>query len=139
MRWTDCFSDSLLGNELKIALVCVGVKEAYLAIRSDSQLENRFEPFILPRWQDDDEYASLLASFEAVLPLCKLSHLTEPMLASAILARTEGTIGEIATLLSRAAVLAVEMGQEYIDQTLLDIVDYQSPSERRRLFERALS
>jgi Bacterial TniB protein len=30
-----------LGNELRIAIVGVGTKEAYLAIRSDDQLENR--------------------------------------------------------------------------------------------------
>lgn len=33
-----------LGNELKIPLVCLGTKDAYLAIRSDDQLENRFHP-----------------------------------------------------------------------------------------------
>jgi hypothetical protein len=32
-----------LGNELRIPLVGVGTREAYLAIRSDDQLENRFE------------------------------------------------------------------------------------------------
>ena len=40
-----------LGNELRIPLVGVGTREAYLAIRSDAQLENRFAPFILPRWE----------------------------------------------------------------------------------------
>ena len=34
-----------LGNQLKIPIVCVGTREAYFAIRSDDQLENRFEPF----------------------------------------------------------------------------------------------
>ena len=37
-----------LGNELRIPLVGVGTREAYLAIRSDDQLENRFAPFTLP-------------------------------------------------------------------------------------------
>ena len=37
-----------LGNQLKIPIVCVGTREAYFAIRSDDQLENRFEPFTLP-------------------------------------------------------------------------------------------
>ena len=40
-----------LGNELRIPLVGVGTREAYLAIRSDDQLENRFAPFTLPRWE----------------------------------------------------------------------------------------
>ena len=29
--------------------------EAYLAIRTDGQLENRFEPFLLPSWEDGPE------------------------------------------------------------------------------------
>lgn len=37
-----------LGNELQISIVGVGIKDAYLAIRSDDQLENHFDPFILP-------------------------------------------------------------------------------------------
>ena len=51
-----------LGNELRIPLVGVGTREAYLAIRSDDQLENRFEPFTLHRWEPDHEARSLLAS-----------------------------------------------------------------------------
>jgi hypothetical protein len=47
-----------LGNTLRIPLVCVGIREAYLAIRSDEQLENRFAPFALPRWQADADDAS---------------------------------------------------------------------------------
>lgn len=128
-----------LGNTLKITLVCVGTKDAYLAIRNDAQLENRFEPFPLPRWKDDDEYASLLASFEAVLPLRKPSDLAEPALASHILAKTEGTIGELTALITLAAIQAITTGQEYIDRALLDSVAYHGPSERRRLFERALA
>jgi hypothetical protein len=38
-----------MGNELRIPLVGVGTREAYLAIRSDDQLENRFEPLPMPR------------------------------------------------------------------------------------------
>lgn len=51
-----------LGNELQIPIVALGTKDAYLAIRSDDQLENRFEPFILPRWEYNEEYLSLLSS-----------------------------------------------------------------------------
>ena len=57
-----------LGNELRIPLVGVGTREAYLAIRSDDQLENRFEPFTLPRWEPDGLGCSLLASFAASFP-----------------------------------------------------------------------
>lgn len=36
-----------LGNELQLSIVGVGIKDAYLAIRSDDQLENRFIPICL--------------------------------------------------------------------------------------------
>ena len=128
-----------LGNTLRIPLVCVGTREAYLAIRSDEQLENRFEPFALPRWQADADYASLLASFEAIFPLHYPSRLSQPPLSTHILAQSEGTIGEIATFLTRAATLAIRSGQERIDLPLLSQVEYHPPSERRRLFERTLA
>ena len=128
-----------LGNELRIPLVCVGTKEAYLAIRSDDQLENRFEPFSLPLWTLDDEFSSLLASFAAVLPLRRASQLHLPDIAHYILSKSEGTIGEITTLLTRSAILAIETGSECIDRKILGLVDYSSPTERRRTFERELT
>ena len=127
-----------LGNKLQIPIVCVGTKEAYLAIRSDAQLENRFEPFLLPLWTLDDDFYSLLASFAAVLPLRRPSELHIPKIANFILSKSEGPIGEITTLLTRAAILAVDTGEECINRRILNLVDYASPTERRRLFEREL-
>ena len=121
---------------MKIPIVCVGTREAYFAIRSDDQLENRFEPFTLPLWKDDIEFASLLASLTSILPLRKSSILTTPELVRFILDKSEGTIGEIITLLTNAAVLAIESGEEMINKKILARIDYKSPSERRRSFER---
>lgn len=56
-------SDRYLGNELQIPLVGVGTREAYLAIRSDDQLENRFAPMVLHPWEVGEDTRSLLASF----------------------------------------------------------------------------
>jgi hypothetical protein len=86
-----------LGNILRIPIIGVGTEDAYRAIRSDDQLENRFNPFILPRWKDDDEFMSLLESFAASFPLHKPSELYSNEIAQYILARTEGTIGEVST------------------------------------------
>jgi hypothetical protein len=93
-----------LGNELRIPIVCVGTREAYMAIRSDDQLENRFEPFILPVWQEGEELMSLLASFAISFPLRRPSIINQLELARYVLERTEGTIGEISILLARAAI-----------------------------------
>ena len=124
-----------IGNEMQVSIVGVGIKDAYLAIRSDDQLENRFEPFILPLWKNDNEFSKLLKSMAMVLPLQKPSPLLDAEVRSIILSRSEGTIGEIMTLLTRAACEAIISGQEFIDQAILERTKYNSPSERRRLYE----
>jgi hypothetical protein len=128
-----------IGNELRLPIACLGTREAYLAIRSDDQLENRFEPFPLPRWDNDADLGRLLASFEAILPLREPSDLSSPALRALILRRSEGTIGEISMLLNAAARLALSMGRERIDTTIIAEVSYHPPSERRRLFEASMS
>lgn len=127
-----------LGNELRVSIVGVGTKDAYLAIRSDSQLENRFEPFILPLWKNDHELMRLLVSFQKTLPLQKASNLLDPDIRSMILMRSEGTIGEISSLLTKATCTAIHSGKEYIDCKTLEQTDYRSPTERRRLYESML-
>lgn len=128
-----------LGNELRIPLVGVGTREAYLAIRADEQLENRFAPLTLPRWEPDQEACSLLASFAAAFPLRRPSHIATLETAAYLLARSEGTIGELAALLTDAAVAAIESGEEAINQRTLLLAPYAGPGERRRLFERELA
>lgn len=127
-----------LGNELRIPLVGVGTREAYLAIRSDDQLENRFEPFALPLWAEDQESASLLASFASSFPLRRPSPIATAEMTRYLLARSEGTIGELTRLLTEAAVAAVDSGEEAINQRTLTLAGYTGPTERRRQFEREL-
>ncbi len=128
-----------LGNELRIPLVGVGTHNAYLAIRSDDQLENRFAPFTLPRWETDADTCSLLASFASAFPLRRPSSIATTEMASYLLARCEGTIGELTSLLTDAAVAAITSGEEAINQHTLTLASYAGPTERRRLFERELA
>ena len=127
-----------VGNELRIPLACLGTREAYLAIRSDDQLENRFEPFLLSSWEDGPEFGRLLASFEAVLPLREPSGLGASAMRALVLRRSEGTIGEMTALLAAAADAALRSGRERIAPDAIDAADYQPPSVRRRLFEREM-
>jgi hypothetical protein len=122
-----------LGNELQISLVAVGTPEAMRAIQSDEQLANRFEPLALPMWHAGEEYQRLLATLETVLPLRHASHLSEPELANRILAMTEGVLGEIVTVVTRAATLAVSSGAESISVEILNQIGFISPSGRRRV------
>ena len=128
-----------LGNELRIPLVGVGIRDAYLAIRTDDQLENRFAPITLPRWNPDGEACALLASFAASFPLRRPSLIANTEMAGYLLTRSEGTIGELTALLTDAAVAAITSGHERIDQHTLLLASYAGPTERRRLFERELT
>jgi branched-subunit amino acid transport protein AzlD len=81
---------------------------------------------------DGKEYLRLLMSFEKSLPHERVSRLVDQTLALKIISLSEGTIGEIATLLQRAALHAIERRVEQITGTILDGCGYISPSERRR-------
>lgn len=122
-----------LGNELQIPLVGVGTTEALRAIRSDDQLVNRFEPFRLPVWTDDDEYRRLLSTLEAVMPLRRPSNLTDPAMTARILSAAEGVLGEIIAIVVRAAVKAIETGAETISPRMIERAGFIRPSERRRV------
>ena len=119
-------------------MVGVGTREAYLAIRADDQLENRFAPFVLPRWRPDEQTCSLLARFAAAFPLRRPSAIATPDMAEYLLTRSEGTIGELTHLLTDAAIAAIETGEETINQRTLLLASYVGPTERRRCFEREL-
>lgn len=127
-----------LGNELQVPIVGVGTKDAFRAIQTDPQLANRFEPALLPRWSFDTDFLRLLASFERMLPLAEPSFLYDTSLATKLFSMSEGFLGELSTLLTRAGTAAVQSGRERIDTKLLDGMGWVSPSDRRRQAERAL-
>lgn len=120
-----------LGNELKIPIVGVGTRDAFNAIQTDPQLANRFESFLLTKWEVGNDYLSLLASFERMLPLKKPSNLINTELAIKLLNMSEGIIGELATILNKATEEAIRTKQENISLALLDKLEWLSPSERK--------
>ncbi|HEX5274708.1 MAG TPA: TniB family NTP-binding protein [Candidatus Rubrimentiphilum sp.] len=122
-----------LANELRIPIVVVGTRDAFNAVHADPQLANRFEPFWLPRWRLDEDYLRLLASFELLLPLECEGQLTNHTMAAKILSLTDGLIGEIADLVTKAARRAVACGSNMIDSGIIDSCGYLPPSARRQL------
>lgn len=125
-----------LSNQLQISLVGAGIQDALRAIQTDRQLVSRFDPVGLPRWTLDREFRMLLMSFEQVLPLRHPSNLAGKELATALFAMSEGTIGELASVLCAAAAAAIKTGRERIDQALLQQIGWIRPSERRASVER---
>jgi type II secretory pathway predicted ATPase ExeA len=122
-----------LSKELRISMVCSGTKEAFNAIQTDPQLANRFEPKVLKKWRNDEEYLRLLASFERLLPLKEESMLIEPSISTKILAMSEGLIGEISRILELSSILAIESGVEKINKNILNNIDFIPPSDRKKM------
>lgn len=121
-----------LGNELKISFIASGTEDLLRTVSVDSQIQNRFEPILLTKWKMNTEYRQLLRTFESILPLRQPSQLHSGLLSRKLLAMSEGTIGELSTLLNKATIYAVKNGQERIDTQVLSDCGYVSPSERAR-------
>lgn len=124
-----------LSNILQISFVCSGTVAAHNAISTDPQLMNRFHPYKLKKWQGDDEYLRLLATFEQVLPLKNKSNLTESKIASKILQLSDGLLGEISDILKQSAIYSIEHGSEKIDLNLIEMIienEIYVPASRRR-------
>lgn len=115
-----------LNNTLQIPIVLVGIKDALRATSTDTQIKNRFPPTHLPQWKLDQEYLSLLASIEKLLPLKRPSNLAKTKeLAIEIYNRTDGYIGEILTLIGIATENAINNSSEYISLEGLKKCDYK--------------
>lgn len=126
-----------LGNVLQISIVGCGTGDLLRAVSIDPQIQNRFIPELLPKWQMNKEFRQLLMSFERVLPLRSPSSLHEAQMASKILAMCEGTIGELSKLLNLAAIHALKHGGEQITVEVLNACGYVSPSDRTQQAARA--
>lgn len=119
-----------LGNTLGRPIILTGTFDALAALRDDKQVQNRFPPFVLPRWQLDVDYLQLVASLEATLPLRRASNLASERLAPLLLLMTDGLIRELSNLLKLAASEAITSGREQITPALLLDLKWLPPSER---------
>lgn len=122
-----------LSNELQISIVGCGTADLLNAMSTDPQIQNRFTPEILPTWKPGSSFRQLLKSFECTLPLHKPSNLHEQQVSSKILAMSEGTIGEVSTLLNLAAKWAIHKNLECIDVSVLNNCGYTSPDDRNKV------
>lgn len=121
-----------LGNELKISFIASGTEDLLRATSIDSQIQNRFEPILLKKWTLTKEFRQLLRTFESILPLKEPSKLHSGLMSKKLLALSEGTIGELSTLLNKATVYAIKNGIECIDMEVLAKCGYISPSDRTK-------
>lgn len=119
-----------LTNRLRLSMVLSGTEQAAHAIRADPQLENRFKPIVLHRWEPSDESARLIHGLVSSFPLQRPSPLGEAMVTY-ILRRAEGILGEVVDLLRSAADVAIRSGEECINRKTLELSPYVGPTARR--------
>ncbi len=103
-----------LGREYDISPALVGEAAVYDHINLTDEMASRFALAPVPRWRFGEDYLALLGSLEAALPLARASRLSDETIARAIFTLSEGLIGEIVGIVTRAATEAVRNGVEQI-------------------------
>jgi hypothetical protein len=109
-----------LANDLQLCIVLVGTADATLALQGDTQMNSRFTPFELTKWQINDEFRRFLAAFEKVIPLRKASDLGQRAILEFVLSYSGGLTGEVARLLNEAAEYAIIDRSEMIKMDHLE-------------------
>lgn len=109
----------------------VGEITVYDALHDTEEMGSRFDTIPMPRWGFDEDFATLLDSLEASMPLAQASNLSRPPLAKMIHDLSEGLIGEVVDIVTRAAVSALESGEERITSSIIMALGYVPLSRRR--------
>lgn len=120
-----------LGNELQIPIVGVGIKDAEVALRTEPQLSNRFERVRLPKWKLNPDFFRFLMSFEKILPLSKQSNLHESNIAIKLHNMSEGFVGELTTIINKAAIQAIRDKSELISIQTLKKLNWVASSNKK--------
>jgi hypothetical protein len=117
-----------LSTQFGLSFIAAGTGEARNIFSSDEQLSNRFRQVIIPVWEDNDDFKSLLFAFETLLPFEERSDLVG--MSSYIINRTDATIGDIYDLLKSASIVAIKKGEKNITKKRLASCGHLSPAER---------
>lgn len=120
-----------LGTNAKVSVVAAGVPEVQRTLSSEVQIARRFDTLRLDTWEFNEDFARLVMSFEKTLPLQEPSRLHRKSLLQKIHFMSEGLIGEVAKILTKATIYAIQNNKESIDLEILDSIPYERPSKRR--------
>ena len=88
-----------LSNDLSLNIVGVGTREAVTILHTDAQYASRFDVVMLPKWELNQDFLSLLLSYVRLLPLKKRSDLASQRLATLIFEISGGNFGDFNRLL----------------------------------------
>ncbi|KSV89600.1 hypothetical protein N184_27400 [Sinorhizobium sp. GL28] len=120
-----------IGRQYDISPVLIGEVAIYDFVNATSEMASRFDLVAVPRWQYDENYLMLLDSLEAALPLARTSDLSNEPMARRVFSISEGLIGEIIAIVTKAAVAAIRSGSERITRAGVDELRHVPISHRR--------
>ena len=120
-----------ISNEAEICIVGVGTWEAFYVINSDSQLANRFNKTIIPKWKYDNQFLGLIGTYQKFIKLENPFNLLDAKLSRRIYDMGEGLLGEYIEIMEKCAQHAILSGEETITLKTLEVIDYSIPSYRR--------
>lgn len=109
-----------LSNMRSLSIVACGTVDVSRALAIDSQFVSRFSRLALPRWQANETFLQLLASFETKMPFPQPSNLKSAEKAAAIFMNSDGTIGSVQKITMRAAENALKVGSSSITFKILE-------------------
>lgn len=116
-----------LSNEAQVSILALGTNEATFALKSDRQLDTRFDKIVIPRWKYDVNFLRLLATFQQFLRLKEDPGLTRPEVSKEIYKMSHGVLGEVTKIIKLASVQAIESGVEKVTLKVLNEINYSSP------------
>ena len=92
-----------LANDLAAPVIGFGTDAALHVIKTDRQLDSRFLKHPLPLWRDTPDFADLVASILAAMPLRDTGGGVDRKLVRTVLQHSGGVTGEVFHLLVTAA------------------------------------
>ena len=103
----------------QLSIVACGTVDVSRALAIDTQFVSRFTRLALPRWQADESFLKLLASFERLMPLARPSNLTAPKMALEVFKSCDGTIGSVRKITLQAVERVLKDGGERVTFEIL--------------------
>lgn len=111
----------------EVPIVMIGTPKLASTILADHERVGFHEFFLLPQWRMNDDFLDLLDAWEGALPLRRPSGLAQRELAMHLYALSDGRLGMLADVLTKAAAAAITSAQEQITIRLLDDLGFQVP------------
>ncbi|NMC06689.1 MAG: AAA family ATPase [Candidatus Lokiarchaeota archaeon] len=114
-----------LNNRSQIPIVLIGIETAKEILGLDEQVADRYPPIELPLWEYNEEFKSLLATFESRLPLKHASNLHEAAISRHVFTSSAGKLGRVSEIIRKSAMKAIQGGTEKITVNLINSINFR--------------